>query len=334
MSRQNPGNGAGETPAPLPRLNHSAVLAAEVCDSLSRRPRELPGRFLADRAIAPTRRALEAVSDARLQRVERPLVQSWIDREGATRAVRRVVDVIPAGATTALLLLEAPQLRAGLRDCVVVEETADLAQEGAARCAAANPECTAVALVANPTMTIPVERRASTCFTLFGSALTRFSPVAAVRVLRAVRAAMTRSDLLLLGLDLRSMAERQAAGIEHEVLLTAWHRHALTVANRELGMEFPVQSFLYQCRYDDGAKRLEVGLVCAARTRVESPIMEPLTLRAGEHLRTAVQHSYGRVMLEPMLRGVGLSLHDWREAADGSHALASVVVHAPQDGEP
>ena len=183
-------------------------------------------------------------------------------------------------------------------------------------------------------MTIPVERCAGTCFTLFGSALMRFSPVAAVRVLRAVRAAMTRSDRLLLGLDLRSTDDRQAQGAEHREILTALHRHALTVANRELGMEFPVPSFQYQCVYDDVAKRLEEGLACASRTRVMSPIMEPLILRAGEHLRTAVQHSYGRVMLEPMLRGVGLSLDSWREAADGSHALATAVVRAPQENEP
>ncbi len=258
-------------------------------------------------------------------------MRSWIDDVGVTGALTRLVDVIPAGATSALELLESPITRPGLRTSIVVEETADLATEGAARCAAASPGCTALPVVANPTMTIPVERSATTCFTLVGSALSRFSPVAGVRVLRAIRVAMTRRDVLLVGLDLRSREARQADGVAHDELLTAWHRHALSVANRELGLDFAIEQFRYQCRYDAGSKRLEEGVACASRVPVTSPIMEPFTLRADEQIRIAVQYSYGRVMLESMLRGVGLALHEWREAPDGSHGLATVVVHAPRD---
>jgi L-histidine Nalpha-methyltransferase len=332
--QQSSGDGAGDTPVPLARHSKSSALAAEVRDGLSRKRRELPNRFLADRAIAATRRTIEQIIDDRVQRVEGPLVRAWIGQDGAALQPRRLVDVIPAGVTTAHILLESPVTRAGLRECVVVEETADLANEGAGRCAAAHGGCACVAVVANPTMTIPVARSARTCFTLFGGALTRFSPVAAVRLLRAVRAAMTTTDLLLVGLDLRTPSDQQRAATEHGALLTVWHRHVLTVANRDLGMEFPVESFEYECTYDDGAHRIEHGLTCAKRSRVTSPIMEPLILRSGEHLRTGMQHSYGRIMLEPMLRGVGLMLHSWREAPDGSHGLAAAVAHSPRDNEP
>lgn len=335
MTTETSTEGTGESPVP-PALRRSGAtsLAAEVRDALSRRHRELPPRFLADRAIATTRRSVEQIVDERFQRIERPLVRAWVDAVASSRTFRRLVDVAPSGTTTALVLLETLAERMGLRQCVVVEDTTELAQEGAARCAAARADVTALPVVANPTMTIPVERSANTCFTLFGAALMRYTPVTAVRVLRAVRTAMSANDVLLVGLDLRSTDARQADRTMHTELMTAWHRHALTVANRELSMEFPVETFHYECRYDATQKRLEEGVTCAVRTRVASPIMETLTLRAGEQLRTGVQHSYDRAMLVSMMRGVGLALHSWREADDGSHALAVVVVHMPGDDEP
>jgi L-histidine Nalpha-methyltransferase len=310
----------------------SHALATEAWIGFSRPQRELPAAFLVDREVADIRRALETIEDHRLQQLEVPLVSAWASQHRADSRGERIIELMPDGGTSTHALLDRPADLPPVGVYLAIATELDLATEAADRVRGRYPEVVSLSASSNPTLELPVRRAPATTFAMLGGALGRFMPVTAVRVLRALRAVMSLDDHLLLGIDLRPLAAREASRQPYVGLLDQLHQHALRVANRTLGADFPVDAFQYACRQDDDNLRLEEGLRCERRLQVSSPRGRPVPLRAGELVRTGVSCHYARPRLSAMLRGVGLHLEDWRESPCGSHALADVIVRLPDDG--
>jgi uncharacterized SAM-dependent methyltransferase len=313
---------------------HSAGLVAAVRDALSRRQRELPSAFLADVAIAEVRRQVEQQAALRWQQVETPLIRHWIGTYPRRQEVRRVVELFPSGAPGIMALFDVTADTAPVGTYLAIDASVDRAAEATARVSAARPEVAVHALVAEPALMLPIRRVQGTVLSILAATLGQLTPVSAVRTLRALRAAMSLEDALLIGLDLRSPEQRLAEPGAATSLLTRWHAHALTVANRDAGTDFPVERFSYLARYDAEHRRVEEGIASHSACRVNVPGMEPVALRRGELVRTAVQCCYDRLMLHSMLRGVGLYVHEWHESTDATHALAVARVRFPDDGQP
>lgn len=322
------------SPPALARRTSAARLAAEVRDGLARRQRELPSSLLADRANAEVRRAVERLADERLHGMEAPLIRSWATSNPPRGAVRRVVELRPSGSRSILPILHPAGDRAPVGRYLSVDPSPDLAMEGASRVATLHPGVATFAVAADPTLTLPVRRLPGTTFACLGGNLGRYAPVASVRVLRALRAAMTLDDVLLIGLDQRSPHERLAATAALADVLTTWYRHALALANRAAGTDFRPEAFRSHARYDAEHRRIEQGLVPVSAMWVSAPPLAPLQIRRGELVRLTAQYLYDRAMLQAMLRGVGLVLQGWNESPDGSHALAIATVRLPDDGLP
>jgi L-histidine Nalpha-methyltransferase len=314
---------------PRPRML-DAGLAAEVRDALSRRQRELPARFLADDDAAPARRLLEQRAAERLHAVEAPLVRQWATDWFPDQPVRRVVELLPTGTSDIDEVLEAPAVRGGVIRYVAVHDAPPPAAEAVARIRALHPEVEASPLVAEPSVAIPLSRAALTVFTLLGGGLGQFSPVGAIRTLRAIRVIMAGPDQLLVGIDLRAGAELEREAMECADVRLQLHRHALVVANRELGADFDLDRFRYQAQFDPSARRLDVGMAALTACRVTTPIMDPITLRAGELVRTSVRYAYDRPTLASMLRGVGLTLEHWFAHPGGAHAIGVASTRVPE----
>lgn len=324
-----------DAPRPSPQYRrNNAALVAEVRDGLSRRHRELPRRFLDDRAVADIRRTLEAIANDHLQRTEVPLLRTMIRQYRARRAIRRVVEVAPGGSSSILALLDAPADHARIESYLAIDRSIDPAVEAVQRVANTDPHISAIPVTTDPTLTLPVRQSSGTIFACLGRALSQLTTVPAIRMLRAIRAAMTLDDRLLVSLDLRDAATRIAATTDHTEFLTQWHRHALAVTNRDVGADFPLDHFYYCSRLDAENSRIEEGVACTGPTRIVCPGMNALLLRAGDHIRTVVDCLYDRAMLQSMLRGVGLSLEQWTPSTDGTRALASAIVRFPDDGMP
>jgi len=319
--------------APQPR-RPAAGLAAAVRDALSRRQSELPSAFLADAAIADVRREVERHAAAHWQRVETPLIRRWLAARRTTPAVRRVVDLFPSGAPGIMALFEGAADVAPVETYLAVDPSPERAAEATARVTAAHPDVSVHSLAADPSLMLPIRRVPGTVVSILAATLGRLTPVSAVRTLRAVRAAMSLEDVLLVGLDLRPPDARLADPVAPVALLTRWHAHALAVANRDAGTDFAVERFVYAARYDDEHRRVEEGIASLAACRVQVPGIEPLAFRRGELVRTMVQCCYDRQMLSSMLRGVGLFVDEWLEAAAATHALAVARVRFPDDGQP
>lgn len=317
-----------------PSRRASAGLGAAVRDALSRRQRELPHAFLTDPAIGDVRREVERRLAIRWQEVEGPLIQRWLHGTGSQRDVRRVVELLPRGACGTLPLLQVAADRSPALTYIAVDPSAERAHEATSRVSDACPEVAVHALDADPALMLPLRQAAGTVLAIMAGGLGTLTPVSAVRTLRSVRAAMSLDDTLLLSLDQRRPEARLADLGAPRELLTQWHRHALHVANRDAGADFEVERFTYAARFEPEHRRLEEGVAAVAACRVQVPGMDPLSLRSGELVRTAVQCCYERTMLQSMLRGVGLSVDEWLDADDGSGALAVARIRFPDDGQP
>jgi uncharacterized SAM-dependent methyltransferase len=319
--------------APQPR-RPAARLVAAVRDALSRRQRELPAAFLADPGIAVVRREVERLAARRWQQAEVPLLERWMATARAARHVRRVVELLPAGSSTVHTCLQAAGDLAPAGTYLAVDPSVERAHEAASRVSAAIPDVAVHALAADPALMLPIRCVPGSVLAVLSGALGRLTPLLAIRTLRAVRAAMSLDDTLLIGLDLRSPGMRLANPDAPAELLTRWHGHALAVANRDAGTDFVVERYSYAARHDVEHRRMEEGVSSESACRVHVPGAEPVPLRRGELVRTSVQCCYDRTMLESMLRGVGLCLDEWHESTDATHALAVARVRFPDDGQP
>lgn len=312
----------------------STALLAEITDGLARKQRELPTRFLNDRAVAPLRRAIAQHQAMRWREVETPLVSEWMQLQRGRRACRRIVQLLGGPSDSAMPLLERPADAQPLAGFLAIDAHPDLANDGMELALRRDPELRAFAITTDVTTPLPVRRATGTIFTLLAGSLGSFSPVVAIRVLRSIRAVMAPGDELLIGLDLRQASLRVAQQGVPEAWLTQWHRHALVVLTRDLGASVTPERFSFAMRASDDDRRLDEGLECNAATRILAPGLEATALRPGDFIRTAAHHTYDRVMLQSMLRGVGLSLDDWAERASGDHALATATILRHDDGQP
>ncbi len=312
----------------------STALMAEVKDGLARRQRELPSRFLNDRAVAPLRRAIGQQQAARWREVEAPLVHEWVQRQSGRRDCRRIVQLLGGCSDGAAPLLDRPDDAQPLAGFLAIDTHPDLANDGMELALRRDPELRAFAITTDVTTPLPVRRATGTIFTLLSGALGGFSPVVAIRVLRSVRAVMAPGDELLIGIDLRQASLRVARQHVPDTWLTHWHRHALVVLTRDLAASVAPERFTFAMRASDDDRRLDEGLECNAATRIVAPGLDAIALRPGDFIRTVSHHTYDRVMLQSMLRGVGLSLDDWDERTPGDHALATATILRHDDGQP
>jgi len=327
--RRNVAVAGWSTRAAPPSGDARAMLLAEVRDGLARRQRELPTRLFADGAAAVLRRQMEHLHEQRMDVVEAPLVEAVLPALLDGWRPRALVDVAPSAGTSGERVLHALGRR-GLPECwVAASASLPAAHEALARTQARHPAVRASLVVADPSLPVPLARTlpAPRLFTCLGNALGAYTTVAAVRALRALRATMTPTDRLLLGVDVRTVgAAIEADYYEEAVTRTAHHRHALVVAGREIGAAFPAADLTFQPRYDAEQRRVDLLLVAERACHLEVPGLGHVSLRRGESMRTGVHATFDRTRLTAMLAGVGLVLEAWHTGERGGHAVASVGV--------
>lgn len=313
------------------RQQNNAALMAEMRRGLARRQRELPSRLLDERGVADVRRKIETLRDERWQLVEMPLVRSVMAELRAKRAVRRVVEIAPAGSSSLLTMLDTPADYPPMMCYLAVHPSRDLAMEAVQRVTNTFPDLAAVPIVTDLVLPLPIRPAPGTDFVCLGRALSQLRPVYAIRMLRETRNAMTPDDRLLISLDLRDAETRVATSMVDATLLGQWHRYGLAVTNRVLGADFPLDRFRYCSSIDADNRWIEECVQCTSAARVSVPGMDALLVRAGERIRTGVECLYDQAALQSMLRGVGLALERWSVSHDGTHALASATLQYRND---
>lgn len=140
-----------------------------------------------------------------------------------------------------------------------------------------------------------------------GSSIGNFEPEEAYRLLRRVRAGLRPGDGLLLGVDLVKDVPTLLAAYDDFAGVTAdFNLNMLARLNRELGAEFPLDSFEHRAVWNEEKSRIEMHL--ASRTVQSIPIaalnME-VDFAEGETIHTENSYKYAAEQAEAMMSDAG-----------------------------
>ena len=158
--------------------------------------------------------------------------------------------------------------------------------------------------------------------TFLGSTLGNLDAPARQALLRSVRRLLTRSDRLLLGVDLvKSPRVLHAAYDDAEGVTAEFNRNVLRVINRRLAADFDVEAFGHYARWDAEESRVEMHLVAATEHTVRVAGLDlTVQFEEGETIWTESSYKFTRASVEAMLDAAGLRLLRWD--TDGAFGLA------------
>jgi L-histidine N-alpha-methyltransferase len=170
--------------------------------------------------------------------------------------------------------------------------------------------------------TIPQEGRRLVAF--LGSTIGNFEPPARKEFLRELADNLRPGDGLLLGTDLVKDVDRlEAAYDDAQGVTAAFNRNVLTVVNRELHADFPVERFAHVAFFDREEERIEMRLRSLDAVTVTVADLDlRVEFEAGEDLRTEISTKFRREGVEAELASAGLRLVEWMTDPAGDFALS------------
>lgn len=147
-----------------------------------------------------------------------------------------------------------------------------------------------------------------------------------VGFLTRVRKLLEGDDRLLLGVDLvKEPARLQAAYDDAQGVTALFNRNALSVLNRELDGDLPLDAFRHRAIYNADFERVEMWLVAERPVQARMQLLElDVAFEAGEAMRTELSCKFRRARLEETLRQAGLTLETWCTDPAEDFALASI----------
>ena len=142
-----------------------------------------------------------------------------------------------------------------------------------------------------------------------GSSIGNFEPHQARQILNRVRAGLSKGDVLLLGVDLVKDRSLLLAAYDDFAGVTAdFNLNMLVRLNRELGAEFPLDSFQHRATWNEEESRIEMHLESrvAQKVRIAALAME-VSFAQGETIHTECSYKYAPGQAEAMLRNAGFA---------------------------
>jgi L-histidine N-alpha-methyltransferase len=130
---------------------------------------------------------------------------------------------------------------------------------------------------------------------------------------REIAEMLGRGDGFLLGVDLVKDPTALIAAYDDQAGLTAaFTRNILTVVNRELGADFPVESFIHRPVWNASESRMEAWLEAPHPISVTIPDLEmSVDLAAGERIHTEVSCKFTETMVSEEFAEAGLMIENW-----------------------
>lgn len=150
-----------------------------------------------------------------------------------------------------------------------------------------------------------------------GSSIGNLCREDAAAFLRKLRPTLTRSDRMLVGMDLRKdRAIVEPAYDDAQGVTARFNLNLLARINRELDGAFDLSAFRHRALYNGEAGRIEMYLVSAREQTV--PIGEPamhVRFAAGEALLTEYSYKYSPAEIDALAAAAGLRLEaQWYDA--------------------
>lgn len=148
---------------------------------------------------------------------------------------------------------------------------------------------------------------ARTAVLLLGSNIGNFDEAAARTLLRDIRQAVRRGDLLVLGADLVKAPSALILAYDDPLGVTAaFNRNLLVRINRELGGDFQLDAFEHRALWNAPLGRVEMRLVSRVKQVVEIPAAGlRLTFEPGESIWTESSYKYTERGIADLGRAAG-----------------------------
>lgn len=294
---------------------------ADVLAGLARRPRAIPARWFYDHRGSQLFERITELPEYYPTRTETALLHAMC---GELREMvgtgRAVVEFGSGSSTKTPIVLEC--LAPGAY--VPIDISGDFLRESVRPLAQRFPELLILPFEADFTRPLTLPRTIEDMPKLGffpGSTIGNLIPLAAIDLLRAMRASLKEGAMLLIGMDrikgedVLVPAYDDAAGVT-----AAFNLNLLERINRELDGTIPVEAFRHKAVWNDDRARIEMHLEATedAAFEVEGRAFD---IAAGETIHTENSHKYGPRDARILLRAGGWTpVREWTDP-DGRFAV-------------
>ncbi len=287
---------------------------ADVLSGLTRRPRAIPARWFYDHRGSQLFEEITALPEYYPTRTETALLHSLCpELRALTGEGRAVVEFGSGSSVKTPILLDCVHPSA----YVPIDISGEFLRESARDLAQRFPELLILPFEADFTrpLTLPRTIEATPKLGFFpGSTIGNLIPLAAIDLLRAMRASLGEGAMLLIGMDRIKDADVLVPAYDDAQGVTAaFNLNLLERINRELDGTVPVDAFAHKAVWNDDRARIEMHLE-ARRDAAFEVDGRAFDIAAGETIHTENSHKYGERDARILLRAGGWTpIREWTD---------------------
>ena len=289
-------------------------MLAEVAAGLAAPQKELPPKYFYDHRGSELFEEITRLPEYYPTRTERSLLESWMPTLISELGTRTLVELGAGSAEKSRIILSAMRAAGTAGLYVPIDVSASFLDQTANRLRREYPGLRVEPTVADIAEEFDFPRALPhpALYAFLGGTIGNFYPPAAIRLLRRVRSAMHPADRFLMGVDLRKdVGLIEAAYNDSQRVTAEFNRNMLLVLNHELGADFDPRAFEHRAFYDTVAHRIEMHLVSSRDQVVEIPGLDPVSMAAGESIRTEISTKYDRASVSALFDAAGLRIEAW-----------------------
>ena len=285
--------------------------AADVREGLTAKAKQLSCRYFYDAAGSALFEEICALPEYYLTRAEQEILDAHAGEIIAScSSDAALVELGSGSATKTRTLLEAALARRTPVRYVPIDISRSMLEESSRALLERYPgvEITAIAAEYRAGLRWLRRQRDPKLVLWLGSNVGNFGRRDAARFLNGVRATMSPSDRLLMGVDLRkSRAVLEAAYDDAAGVTARFNLNLLARINRELDANFDLAAFAHRARWNERLGRVEIHIesLRAQVVRIDALALD-VPFRAGEKIYTESSYKYSFVEIERLARAAGL----------------------------
>ncbi len=307
-----------------PPSDWRARLVSDVRTGMLSRPRRIPSKYFYDDVGSELFDRITRLPEYYLTRTE-----TFILADSAGDIMRQAApdELIELGAGSAektRLLLDAMLDEASGRRYVPIDISQSALEEAVRSLCEDYPDMAIDGLVGDyDTDLARAPRRGRRLISFLGSTIGNMVRHERVAFLRGIAGTMADDDRFLLGIDLvKDPATMVAAYDDVAGITAAFTRNILAVVNRELGGDFPVESFIHRPLWNPAESRMEAWLETPQPISIVVGAIDlTVDLAAGERIHTEVSSKFTAGMVRDELSAAGLVVADWYTDARAWYAV-------------
>lgn len=278
-----------------PRADTITDFAHAVADGLRAPVRNIPSRFLYDRAGSALYEQICELPEYYLTRTETALLARHARDLRARTGPVSIVELGAGSSQKAGLLLNAALQAGDAAEYIAIDVCQHALRRGQIELASAYPDVASVGLHGRFEEAVKLLSAASPIMVLFlGSTVGNCSEAEAATLLDELSRQLSPGDFFLLGLDLVKDGELlHAAYNDARGVTAAFTRNLFIRMNRELGSRIDIKAIEHQAAWIPDRQHIEIHARFGSRQEVQvAPLGMSFSIDRGEQIQTEISRKY------------------------------------------